>query len=59
MASLRLFYFIEKHAVKARENPMWKEFIRKNRAFLDENPEVVNDLTLLFRSTNEYKVWII
>ncbi|OMJ85423.1 hypothetical protein SteCoe_13264 [Stentor coeruleus] len=55
MASLRLFYFIEKHAVKARDNPMWKDFIRQNKTFLDENPKIVTDLALLVRSTDEYK----
>jgi hypothetical protein len=56
MASLRLFYYIEKHCVKAKQNPMWKNYIRENRKKLDNNPQAVSDLITLFSSTNEYKV---
>ena len=56
MASLRLFYYIEKHCVKAKKNPMWKDYIRDNRKKLDSNPQAVYDLISLFSSTTEYKV---
>lgn len=56
MASLRLFYFIEKNVIKAKNNPMWKNYIRNNSQKIDRNPEIVEDLITLFRSTGEYKV---
>jgi len=56
MASLRLFYYIEKHCVKARHNPMWKNYIRANKKELDGNPQAVKDLIELFSSTAECKL---
>jgi hypothetical protein len=56
MASLRLFYYIEKNCVKAKVNPMWKDYIKENRRVIDENPQMVKDLILLFESTEHYKV---
>jgi trehalose-6-phosphate synthase len=56
MASIRLFYFIEKNIIKARQNSMWKDYLRKNRAFIDDHPKIADELIVLLKSTAEYKV---
>ena len=54
--ALRLFYHIEKHIVKAKVNPTWKEYIRNNREKLDQNPQIAQDLLTLLESSREYRV---
>ena len=56
MAALKLFYYIEKNVVKAKNNPMWKDYVKKNKSKLDENPKIVDELMVLLKSTNEYRV---
>lgn len=54
--ALKLFYYIEKHVVKAKVNPIWKNYLRANRMKIDENPQIVEDLLILLKSSDEYRV---
>jgi hypothetical protein len=50
MAGLRAFLFVQRHLVKAKTNPMWKEYLRRNS--LDRETE--QDYLVLRESISEY-----